>query len=107
MKFQDGNGSILLGLIATITVLSVLTAGILSFSASSSIHTVNLRHVSRAHQLAESGLRYAKLVKLPENSYVTMLKNQDGLLQVFEHGASSTDLPAITTSGFRDRKSVV
>lgn len=101
MKCPDERGSILIALIVTITVLSVLAAGILSFSANSPIHTVHISNGNRAHHLAESGLRYSRLVNLPENSYLTMLENQDGLLQVFEHSASSADLPTIPTSGFR------
>ncbi|MFW6332371.1 MAG: LamG-like jellyroll fold domain-containing protein [Thermodesulfobacteriota bacterium] len=99
-QVKEAKGSILITLIVTITLLSALTAGILSFSASSSLTTVNVSNINRAHHLAESGMRYSKLVKLPENSYLTVSQNGNGLFQIFDE-SSSTVPTTISTSGFR------
>jgi len=100
-QVKEAKGSILITLIVTITLLSALTAGILSFSASSSLTTVNVSNINRAHHLAESGIRYSKLVKLPENSYLTISQNENGLFQIFDDSSSPTDPEPISTSGFR------
>jgi len=100
-QVREASGSILITLLVTITLLSALTAGILSFSASSSLTTVNVSNINRAHHLAESGMRYSKLVNLSENSYLTVLQNGNGLFQIFDDSSSPSDPQPISTSGFR------
>lgn len=101
MNRHAQTGSILISLIVTITVLSALTAAILSFATSSSINTVNIGNINRAYHLAESGMRYSKLVDLPENSYLTVEQNENGVFRIFEDSPPPAVPHTVATSGFR------
>jgi len=58
-------GSILIILIITITMISVLSAGILSMTITSTFSGLNANNFNKVKYLAEAGIRYAKLNNLP------------------------------------------
>jgi len=59
-------GSILIILIITITMISVLSAGILSMTITSTFSGLNANNFNKVKYLAEAGIRYAKLNNLPD-----------------------------------------
>jgi hypothetical protein len=71
-------GSILIILIITITMISALSAGILSMTITSTISELNANNFNKAQYLAEAGIRYAKLNNLPDPTDKTyILSNGD------------------------------
>jgi type II secretory pathway pseudopilin PulG len=66
MHNLNQKGSILIILIITIIMLSVLSAGILSMTITSTFSELNVNNSNRAKYLAEAGIRYAKLNNLPD-----------------------------------------
>ncbi len=91
-------GSVLLILIATMTIISVLGAAVLSMTATSAYNDLVSGNFIRAGYLAESGMRYAELKNLPENTYVKVWE-QGGLLHMTEAGMPPAG--TIAGNGFR------
>ncbi|MEZ4528633.1 MAG: LamG-like jellyroll fold domain-containing protein [Desulfobacterales bacterium] len=91
-------GAVLLILIACMTLISVLGAAVLSITATSARNDLVSASFIRAGYLAESGMRYAALKNLPENTYVTVWE-QDGVFHMTEE--SIPPVQKIRSSGFR------
>jgi hypothetical protein len=71
-------GAILIILIITITMISALSAGILSMTITSTFSELNANNFNKAQYLAEAGVRYAKLNNLPDPTNETYtLSNGD------------------------------
>jgi len=91
-------GSILLILIATMTLIAILGGAVLSVIATSAYNDLISANFIRAGYLAESGMRYAALKNLPENTYVTVWE-ESGILHMTE--ATVPPVGTIAGSGFR------
>jgi len=78
MHNLNQKGSILIILIITITIVSVLSAGILSMTITSTFSELNANNFNKAQYLAEAGIRYASLNNLPDPTDETyILSNGD------------------------------
>jgi hypothetical protein len=105
-------GSTLIILIITITMLSVLSAGILSMTITSTFSELNVNNSNRAKYLAEAGIRYASLNNLPDPTDETYILSDGNKFHVLIAGTTlestgivneDTPLEArwkITSSGF-------
>lgn len=86
VKFlADCRGGILLGIIGTMLVIGVVSAGVVSMIGTSSMHEVHANHAARAFYLAEIGFRYvyADLKSTPSDTYIeTVMDDYEG--QVLE-----------------------
>ncbi len=91
-------GAVLLILIATMTLISVLGAAVLSITATSARNDLVSANFIRAGYLAESGMRWAALKNLPENTYVTVWE-EGGVFHMIE--ADTPPVQQISSSGFR------
>ncbi|MGE0083846.1 MAG: LamG-like jellyroll fold domain-containing protein [Desulfococcaceae bacterium] len=92
------HGSVLLILIAAMSLISVLGAAVLSVTATSAYNDLISGNFIRAGYLAESGMRYAALKNLPENTYVTVWE-QGGILHMTEENVPPSG--TIPGNGFR------
>jgi hypothetical protein len=81
-------GSILIILIITITMLSVLSAGILSMTITSTFSELNVNNSNRAKYLAEAGIRYAKLNNLPDPTNETYILSDGNKFHVLIAGTT-------------------
>jgi hypothetical protein len=88
MHNLNQKGSILIILIITITMLSVLSAGILSMTITSTFSELNVNNSNRAKYLAEAGIRYAKLNNLPDPTDETYILSDGNKFHVLIAGTT-------------------
>ena len=81
-------GSTLIILIITITMISALSAGILSMTITSTFSELNVNNSNRAKYLAEAGIRYASLNNLPDPTDETYILSDGNKFHVLIAGTT-------------------
>ncbi len=100
-RILTSKGTVFLTLIATMTILSALSAAMLSMTTSSIYTELNANSFNRTYYLAEAGVRFARLNSFPRDSYYTAVQKTDGqFFLVQDPPPPATPFP-VSTAGFR------